>query len=146
MIKNMKEETKLAIFGNAGHAIDIKSVFLQKYPKGKVVFIEKEDEKYNVRKYSEYGYRFIIGIGDNKIRERVASIYKDLNWCNVIHCDSFLNNNCKIGTGCFIGYGVFISHNVNIHNHVIINAKFNVEPSIVDTPLLQIELNCIFFL
>ena len=25
--------------------------------------------------------------------------------------------------------------------HVIINAKFNVEPSIVDTPLLQIELN-----
>ena len=25
--------------------------------------------------------------------------------------------------------------------HVIINAKFNVEPSIVDTALLQIELN-----
>ena len=119
VINNMNEVIKLAIFGNAGHAVDIKSVFLQKYPKG-IAFIEKENEKYNVQKYSEDGYGFIIGIGDNKTRQRVASIYKDLNWCNVIHCDSFLHNDSKVGRGCFIGYGIFISHNVNIHNHVII--------------------------
>ena len=81
----MKDSQKLAIFGSSGHAFDIQSTFLKMYPNGKVAFIKSDQENYYVEKYSNSGYGFIIGIGDNRKRKSIAEKYKNYA---ILHCGS----------------------------------------------------------
>ena len=122
----MKDSQKLAIFGSSGHAFDNQSTFLKMYPNGKVAFIKSDQENYYVEKYSNSGYGFIIGIGDNRKRKSIAEKYKNLNWVSVISDSAFIGHGTTFEEGNFVGFGVFISHNVKVSKHTIINANSTV--------------------
>jgi acetyltransferase-like isoleucine patch superfamily enzyme len=122
----MKDSQKLAIFGSSGHAFDIQSTFLKLYPNGKVAFIKSDQENYYVEKYSNNGYGFIIGIGDNHRRKSISEKYKKLNWVSVISDSVFIGQGTTFEEGNFVGFGVFISHNVKVAKHTIINSNSTV--------------------
>lgn len=62
------------------------------------------------------GYQFILGIGDNRIRESIGMKLstKGETILNIIHPDSSLSKNIQIGSG------VFISRNVSVNSFAII--------------------------
>ena len=102
----MKDSQKLAIFGSSGHAFDIQSTFLKMYPNGKVAFIKSDQENYYVEKYSNSGYGFIIGIGDNsiraKVRDKIIKIIPNLKFVNCIHPKSILGKYATTGDGLLV--------------------------------------------
>ena len=132
---------KLAVIGNSGHALDIRSTFLKINPKASVVCIEKQKEESLIQKYSQEGYKFIIGVGDNQVRYKLVKKYKYLKWCSVISPSCSIGDSTNIGLGTFLNSGVFISHHVSIGNHSIVNANSSIGHDTVIEDFCQICTN-----
>lgn len=74
-------------------------------------------------------FSFILGIGDNKVRTKVAKLLteKEENIVTIIHPDSAISQSAKIGEGTFISSGVQMNALANIGKGVIINTGAIVE-------------------
>ncbi len=70
---------------------------------------------------------FIIGIGDNRIRQQIANHYPNLIYINAIHPKSTLGMNLKIGVGNVICPGAVIQTGTDIGNHNIINTHASID-------------------
>jgi len=72
---------------------------------------------------------FVLGIGDNKIRQKVADliIQKKKELLNIIHPTSVISNYAAIGIGNFIGANVTITSFAQIGNNCILNTGCIVE-------------------
>lgn len=72
---------------------------------------------------------YVLGIGDNKIREKVYNFFKNKNKkiLNVIDSSSMISKNVKIGDGNFISKNVIINSLVKIESACIINSGAIVE-------------------
>ncbi len=72
---------------------------------------------------------YILGIGDNAIRQKVAQLIlqKNKKLLNIIHPASVLSNYTKFGVGNFIGANVAINAFVQIANNCIINTASIIE-------------------
>jgi sugar O-acyltransferase (sialic acid O-acetyltransferase NeuD family) len=114
---------KVGIFGSSGHARDIASIIKERDSNCVVQFIEPAEEAELVEKLANEGYKFIIGIGDNKIRKKVAEKYPHLTWENVISLRAHIPVDARFGTGLFIGFGTYISHSVEVNDHAIIHCN-----------------------
>lgn len=75
------------------------------------------------------GYRFILGIGDNKIRENIALklTARGEAILNIIHHDSSLSKNIQIGSGVFISRNVSVNSFAVIGDYTILNTGVIVE-------------------
>ena len=86
----------------------------------------EEDENFN-----EWGkgYEFILGIGDNRIREKVAQLIlgKKEKLRSVIHPSADVGSKVEIGEGTFVALGAMINPLVKIGQAVIINTGAIVE-------------------
>lgn len=71
--------------------------------------------------------KFIIGIGDNNLRMEIVKKYKNLNYINAIHKNSFIANEVNIGIGNVICSGVSIQTGSIIKNHNIINTNSGID-------------------
>jgi sugar O-acyltransferase (sialic acid O-acetyltransferase NeuD family) len=114
---------KLGIFGTSGHARDIASIFQANKTVGVVTFIDQENEFEMVKKLRKKGFVFIIGVGDNRLRKKIAMRYTDLIWENVISTSAHISSDVRIGQGVFIGHGAYLSTNIQISDHVIIHCS-----------------------
>jgi len=119
---------KIAIFGASGFAREVRDIaYILGYTG--IVFIEKKKEKYDINDFtiveedkiytlSQQGYKFIIGIGNTKIRKEVRDKYPNLDYINLIHPTAtfgykqlaILNN--KIGNIIFAG--ARITNNIEV--------------------------------
>lgn len=74
-------------------------------------------------------YEFILGIGENKIREKVTKLIltKDERLHTVIHPSANIGANLEIGEGTFVAAGAMINPMVKIGNAVIINTGAIIE-------------------
>jgi sugar O-acyltransferase (sialic acid O-acetyltransferase NeuD family) len=74
-------------------------------------------------------YDFILGIGDNKIREKIAKLIllKDKNLLNVIHPSASISKTFKIGKGNFIARNVAINPLAEIADFCILNTGSIIE-------------------
>jgi len=74
-------------------------------------------------------FDFILGIGDNAIRVKVAQLIKSKNKkiCNVIHPNSSIAQKVTIGEGNFISRSVSISPLATIDNYCILNTGCVIE-------------------
>ena len=74
-------------------------------------------------------YSFILGIGDNKLREKVSEliISKKIKILNVIHNSSLISKEVKIGKGNFIARNVSVNPLAVINNFCILNTGCIVE-------------------
>ena len=73
--------------------------------------------------------RFIVGIGDNHIREKVSKLIlsKNKSLLNTIHTTSSIAHNTKIGIGNFIARNVSVNPLVEIGDFCLLNTGCIVE-------------------
>ena len=89
------------------------------YLNKKVLGTTNDIDKYN-------DYYFVIGIGNNKIRKKLAEKY-NLKWYTAIHPNTVIGNNVTIGNGSVIMPGVVINTGTSIGNHWIINTSSSID-------------------
>lgn len=119
----MNRPARVAIFGTAGHAQDIAACLQARDPACEIAYISAEDEAAQVQTLRERGYRFIIGIGDNALRARLAQRYAELDWTVAVDPRAQLPAGMTLEPGVFIGFGVYVSHHVHIGQHAIVHAN-----------------------
>lgn len=71
-------------------------------------------------------HSFIIAIGNNAIRQRIAEAY-DLTWATVIHPGAMVSPSARIGVGTVIMPGAVINADAKVGTHCIINSGAIVE-------------------
>lgn len=69
---------------------------------------------------------YIIGIGNNEIRERISKEY-DLNYYTAIHPSAIIDNTTKIGKGTAVMANAVINASTTIKDHCIINTGAIIE-------------------
>lgn len=78
----------------------------------------------DIEKYKDY--YFVIGIGNNNIRKKLAEKY-NLKWYTAIHPSAVIGNNVTIGEGSVIMPGVVINTDTSIGSHCIINTSSSID-------------------
>lgn len=78
----------------------------------------------DIDKYKEY--YFVIGIGNNNIRENIANSY-DLKWYTAIHPNAIIANEVSIEEGSVVMAGSIINTGTKIGKHCIINTKSSLD-------------------
>ncbi|MBC7596930.1 MAG: acetyltransferase [Kineosporiaceae bacterium] len=93
---------------------------------------------------------YVIGIGDGKVRESIASRLDARGWraATLVHPGSALGADCKLGEGAVVCAGASITTNVTVGRHVHINLNCTVghDSRLADfvtlNPLVAISGNC----
>lgn len=75
----------------------------------------------------ERRYEYIIGIGNNKIREKISSKFLDLNYYTAIHPKAVIGREVIIGEGTAIMAGVVVNSGTEIGKYCILNTGSIVE-------------------
>lgn len=137
----LNKEKEIIIIGYSGHSIEIINTIknLGYKIKGYTELSEKKnnpcklkylgDENKKNFKYYDNKYLFFIAIGDNLIRKKKSDFLRTigLDQINVIHPDSSISKNIKMGYGNFISRNASINNFVQIGNGVIINTASVIE-------------------
>ena len=127
------------IIGAGGHAKVVTDIILEnndnvlgylddKEEKQNTIFykdIKVIDKVSNANKYT--GCYFIIAIGNNRLRAKIAEIYRNLKWYTAIHPHAILSNTAKIGMGTTVMAGVVVNADAKIGQHCIINTSCSVD-------------------
>lgn len=110
----------MIIIGKGKHVDIVKNIaILNKFEP--IIISYEEIYKYNKND------KYFIAIGDNKLRKEIFEKYPNLNYINLIHPFSSINNNVTIGNGNLICPGVIIQPESQIGNHCIINTKSSLD-------------------
>jgi sugar O-acyltransferase (sialic acid O-acetyltransferase NeuD family) len=113
------EEIKLKIYGKGGHAKVINSM-ISKYATVTLI----DDSDYTEDKESLW----VIGIGDNATRERIANKLDGIQFGRIIAESSIFNTNqMNVSDGTVIMDGAVIQVDTIIGMHSIINTNANVD-------------------
>ena len=70
---------------------------------------------------------FIIGIGNDKIRKKIAEEYNQLKWATLIHPKTIISKTATIKEGTVICAGAIIQTEVEIGKHCIINTNCSID-------------------
>ena len=133
--------TEQVIIGYSGHSYVVLDAALES-GLNVVAYTENKESSLNPYKLEYIGletndnfigwekeYEFILGIGDNRIREKATQliISKNKSIRSVIHPSAIIGSRVNIDTGTFIGAGVMINPLVKTGKSVIINTGAIVE-------------------
>lgn len=72
------------------------------------------------------GAKFIIGIGDNKVRKQNV-LSKSRQYGKAIHPSSYISKRAKVAAGTVVMAGACINANVHLGEHCIINTNATIE-------------------
>lgn len=132
---------KLIIVGYSGHAYVVLDAAIKAGLKV-VAYTETEEKRHNPFNldylgnesdidfsFSDLNYGFVLGIGKNSVRERVARKIIDhgKKLMSVIHPSAVIGSHVELGNGSFIAAGTMINPMVTIGKAVIINTGSIVE-------------------
>ena len=138
----MQESNKdIIILGYSGHAlVVIESVLLIGHNiLGYTDFIESPKNPFSLKylgnemdsdfKCFNNKYNFVMGIGDNKIRTKLYHYIQSKKgaFINIIHPDSSVSDNVKLGKGIFVARNASINPFVEIGDNVIINTSSSID-------------------
>jgi len=70
---------------------------------------------------------FVIAIGNNIIREKIAKAYSELNFVSLVHPKAVVSEKATIGDGTVVMAGAIINPDARVGNHCIINTGAIVE-------------------
>ena len=108
------------IYGKGGHANVINSILWNTHPK-QINFWN--DESYN----NDIIGNWIIAIGDNKSRKRIAKILGNDCYITLIHESAIINSNVNPGEGSQILHGSVVQVGTKIGKHCIVNTAATVD-------------------
>jgi len=132
---------KPVIIGYSGHGFVVLDA-AEKAGLNVQAYTEKEEQTYNPFNLKYFGFEgdenfdgwnkdheFILGIGDNRIREKVTELVasKKGKLISVIHPSAKISSYTKIGNGTFVAAGAMINPLVKIGKSVIINTGAIIE-------------------
>lgn len=69
----------------------------------------------------------VIAIGDNKIRQEIASRLPKIKWITAIHPFSMVHSSASIKEGSIVFAGTVIQPDVTIGKHVIVNTSASID-------------------
>jgi sugar O-acyltransferase (sialic acid O-acetyltransferase NeuD family) len=70
---------------------------------------------------------FIIGIGNDKIRKKIAEEYHQLKWATLIHPKTIIAKTAIIKEGSVVCAGAIIQTEVEVGKHCIINTNCSID-------------------
>lgn len=70
---------------------------------------------------------FVIGVGNNQIRQQIAEAHPSLHYVTLIHPTAILGTQVKVGCGTVVMAGAIINPCVEIGKHCIVNSAAVVE-------------------
>lgn len=130
-------EKKVMIIGASGHGKVIADIIHQS---GDQVmgFLDDDPTKKEIHQIPVLGkiedtqkykddFCFIIGIGDNQIRKKIAERNPALNYYTAIHPTAVIGEGVRIGNGTAVMAGVVINVDADIGEHCIINTAAVIE-------------------
>lgn len=137
---------KVVIIGSGGHAKVVIDIILQRQKKlnddisieGILDdnFIEGEKKKLfqipvigkidKIKEFSEDIY-YVVAIGNNEIRKKIAEQYRDVKYITLIHPNSVIAEEVQIEEGTVIMAGAIINPYTKIGKHCIINTGSTIE-------------------
>ena len=94
----------------------------------------------DIEKLNDGNTDFIIGIGNNAVRKKIAEKY-DVNWVSLIHPSAQIAVNVSIGKGTAVMAGAVINACAEIGEHCIINTRAVVEHDNVIEDYVHISPN-----
>lgn len=122
---------EVVIIGASGHGKVIADI-IEKSGDRVFGFLDDDTSKPDVigivddcRRYSDK--YFIIAIGNNSTRQRIAEKYNDLNYYTAIHPSAVLATDVKIGEGTAIMANAVINTSAKTGRHCIINTAAVIE-------------------
>lgn len=111
-------------------------------------FIDDNDEiaslmDYTVIQYSDLdeSSSLILGVGDNRIRKRIAESLNARIFKTLIHPRSNISKRVKIGLGTVVMAGCTINSSAEIGNHCILNTNASVDHDCVISDFSHISPN-----
>ena len=136
----MPDKNSIAIIGYSGHSFVVLDAAKQMGLEVKY-YCERNHVSFNpfeITYLGDEGHaffdwneadKFILGIGDNKIRQKVANLIlsKKKTILNVIHPSSVISNYATVGIGNFIAANVTVNALASIGDHCILNTGCIVE-------------------
>lgn len=69
----------------------------------------------------------VIGIGDNKVRQRIAEELEGWEWLSVVHPRAYVHSSTRLGPGTVVFAGSVVQPDVHLGAHVIINTGVTVD-------------------
>ena len=130
-------EKKVMIIGASGHGKVIADIIHQS---GDQVmgFLDDDPTKKEIHQIPVLGkiedtqkykddFCFIIGIGDNQIRKKIAERNPALNYYTAIHPTAVIGEGVRIGNGTAVMANAVINADANIGEHCIINTSAVIE-------------------
>lgn len=114
---------KIKVIGTGSYAQLIKSIINEQDELKFDCFVKLEEIE-NIKNENCF-----IGIGENDIREKIflKLINKNVNFVNLIHKNSYIAQDVKLGKGILIQSGVIINPGSVICDNVIINTNSSVD-------------------
>ena len=94
----------------------------------------------DIEKLNDGNTDFIIGIGNNAVRKKIAEQY-DVNWVSLIHPSAQIAVNVSIGKGTAVMAGAVINACASVGEHCIINTRAVVEHDNVIEDYVHISPN-----
>ena len=82
---------------------------------------------------------FIIGIGDNAIREKIAKMHPDLAYYTAVDPSAVISPSAKIGKGTCIMPLSVVNAGAEIGDHVILNTHSTIEHDVVTKNFVHIS-------
>lgn len=136
----MPDKNSIAIIGYSGHSFVVLDAAKQMSLNVKY-YCERNQVSYNPFEINYLGDegsdsfdwnavdQFILGIGDNKIRQKVANLIlsKKKILLNVVHPSSVISNYATFGVGNFIAANVTVNALAKIGNNCILNTGCIIE-------------------
>lgn len=129
---------EVVIVGYSGHAFVVVDA-LHSSGYNVIGYCETEEKKANPYaikflgsedKLTSYsGLQFVIGIGDNSLREKVQLKLEKLgsNFVNAVHSSAIISSTARMGKGNLVSAGAAINSMAQIGNGVICNTKTVIE-------------------
>lgn len=130
---------KVIIFGGSGHAKVIADIITKSGDEvvgflddnlsrqGQIVYQDKKVLG-TIDQCAQYSdCKFIIGIGNNTIRKKLAETYFNLDWYTAIHPNAIIANDTMIEEGSVIAAGAVVNPGTKIGKHTIINTSATID-------------------
>lgn len=80
-----------------------------------------------IKEFKNKNYEYVIAVGNNLVRKKIAEKYSGLNYYTVIHPTAVIGNTVKINVGTVVMANVVVNSYSQIGKHCILNTSCIVE-------------------
>ncbi|WP_373598222.1 acetyltransferase [Paraclostridium bifermentans] len=112
---------------DSGYEIQIKGLLDDNLDRKEFMKYKVLDKVENANLYNTENTEYVIAIGSNNIRNKIAEQYKNLKYFTAIHQTATISKNVYINEGTVIMPRAVINSNSEIGSHVIINTGAIIE-------------------